>query len=105
MTRDARIAFSEVVRLMALLTEAKTPHAKALAVVISERLINLSETDDSGDILPESEIAEWIRFARLLKVQDQAAAANASKKRRGTKSGSVIPFGEGAGTPRGSQKP
>jgi len=69
MTRDARIAFSEVVRVMMLLTKAETPHAKELAILISVRLLGIEEAGDISEILPEKEIEDWIQFARSLKTQ------------------------------------
>lgn len=65
MTRQDRTAASECVRLMAVLAEAKTPHAKELATIVAARLLAVVDNHET-DPLPEDIIDNWAVVAREL---------------------------------------
>ena len=60
-TRDQRIAIGEVIRVIALLAEAKSTHAKALAILVAGRIKVLAE----GGAVDLAEDYEIDAFSRL----------------------------------------
>jgi len=71
MTRDSRIAASECVRLMRLmaaLAEAKTPHSKDLALIVGLRLLSIKR-DGAADPLSDEQIEPWLDIAEQLEQQ------------------------------------
>ena len=65
MTIETRAAATECIRLIGLLIEAKTPHSKALAVIIANRLVCVVR-NGPGDLIDEKELEDWLILAREL---------------------------------------
>jgi hypothetical protein len=95
------------------LPEEKLATLKAAAKYFNAGLTQVicSDKDDkllSVSVYAEDEYAEaLLRFLKSDEIKalgDRPAPADARKKRRGTKSGSVISFNAGPEEPRGSQK-
>jgi hypothetical protein len=59
------VAASECVRLMALLVDSASPHAKELAAIIGSRLVVIAD-DGHGEPLTGDEIAPWVEIGRAL---------------------------------------
>lgn len=55
-----RVAASECVRLIALLLEAETPHAKELGLIVIVRLKAILQDDARGEPLPMEELEPWL---------------------------------------------
>jgi hypothetical protein len=67
--RDKRIAIAENMNLMALLTEAKTPHAKELAVIVLAR-IGAIANGARVHVASEQDVRLMIEFAKQNPVED-----------------------------------
>ncbi len=72
MTPTQRTAASECVRIMALLTEAKTPHAKELALIVGTRLLAIVDNEPgSAPAYGDEVLGPWIQIARSLVDQEE----------------------------------
>ena len=64
-------AATECIRLIALLTDAMTPHARELATLVAGRLVAIID-QGAGEPMNEREIDGWISVARVCLEQQKA---------------------------------
>lgn len=71
MTRERRIAIGEIIRVVAVLTNVRTPFAKQIAAMVLRRLEMLAEEDAALEPAGDDAIATFLVLAQGLRVEPQ----------------------------------